>query len=261
MHAIVSSPRASGPRIPRRSSSRARIACLSDGVTPTDPMPLHVAVPSDRQKAGVGPADHPAQQSQVGNHLHVLHSVQMMRDAHRPSDHHVAGRHVHLGDARDRLAGNPGAGFDISHVVDSTCCSNAVEALGVALDEHGRVTAALEHVFGDAGQQRKIAADVRLDVQAGDPAAEHQAPRIAGHAEVDQPDLFRRIDDDDVAAAATHGHEAAKQPRMVRRGIASDQHEEIAALDVRRAARWPCPIRGSLPDRHRSPGGSSTSSC
>ena len=113
----------------------------------------------------------------------------------------------------------------------SVCCSTNARSL----------TAALEHVLGDAGQQRDVAADVRLDVQAGDPRAEQQAPRIARHAEVDEPDFFRRIDDDDVAAAAAHRHQAAKQPRMVRRRIAADQHEQIAALDVfelhRRRAR------------------------
>ena len=106
--------------------------CLFEGRCHTDRShPLHVAVPADRQKAGMGPPDHPAQESQVGNHLHVLDAVQMVRDAHRPSDHHVGGRHVHLGHARDRLAGNPGAGFDISPGSGFDVLLECREALGV----------------------------------------------------------------------------------------------------------------------------------
>src|SRR5687767_9380151 len=108
----------------------------------------------------------------------------MMRDAHRPSDHDVGGRHVHPGDARDRLAWYSGNGFDISPCRGFDVFSERREPLGVALDEVGRVTALLEYVFGHAGQQRKIAADVRLNVQTGNSTAEHQAPRIARHVEV-----------------------------------------------------------------------------
>ena len=65
-----------------------------------------------------------------------------------------------------------------SHDVDSTCRQNVVEALGVLLDEGAIVTAALEQVLGDAGEQRDVAADVRLDVEAGDPRC-----RTAGSAD------------------------------------------------------------------------------
>ena len=74
-------------------------------------------------------------------------------------------------------------------LVASTCASEVVEALGVRVDEASVVAAAFEDVLGDAGQQREVAADVRLHVHAGDRRAEQQAPRIARHAEVHQPDF------------------------------------------------------------------------
>ena len=43
-------------------------------------------------------------------------------------------------------------------------------------------------------QQRQIAANVRLHVQAGDLGAEQQTAHVAGHAEIDQPGFVDRID-------------------------------------------------------------------
>ena len=53
-----------------------------------------------------------------------------------------------------------------------------VEAFGVLVDEAVVTAAAFEHQLGDAGQQRDVAADVRLHVQAGDGGAEQQAAQV-----------------------------------------------------------------------------------
>ena len=67
---------------------------------------------------------------------------------------------------------------------------------------------AFEQHLGDAGQQRDVAADVRLHVQAGDLRAEQQAPRIAdGTRKLTRPSSFDRVDDDDVPAAAADRHQ------------------------------------------------------
>ena len=117
--------------------------------------------------------------------------------------------------------------------MDSTCRSNAAKPSVWLLDERAVVTAAFEHVLGDAGQQRKIAADVRLDVQARQSALPNSRLRGSlGTRKLTSPISFSRIDDDDVAAAAAHGHQAAKQARMVGRRIAADEHEQIAAFDI-----------------------------
>ena len=126
----------------------------------------------------------------------------------------------------------PAAASMSLHGVVSICPANVVEPFGVCVDERAVVAAAREHVLRDAGQQRDVSADVRLQVEAGDAAAEQHAARIARHAEIDEADLLRRIDDDDVAAAAAQRHQAAQQARMVRRRVAADQDVEVAALDV-----------------------------
>ena len=54
----------------------------------------------------------------------------------------------------------------------------------------------LDDALGDARQQGQVAADVRLNIEAGDLRAEEQAAHVAGHAEVDQPRLNDWVNDD-----------------------------------------------------------------
>ena len=64
-------------------------------------------------------------------------------------------------------------------------------ALAMVVEKRFVVCAHLDDALGDAGEQRQVAADVRLHVQAGDLGAEQQAPDVARHAEV-APGPFRR---------------------------------------------------------------------
>ncbi len=104
--------------------------------------------------------------------------------------------------------GTPAPASISLHEHASICCSERREPFGVAGDEVRLVALALEDVLRDAGEQRKITADMRLHVEAGDAAAEQQAAGIAGHAKVHQTDFFGRVDDDDVAAAPPQRHQA-----------------------------------------------------
>ena len=231
MHAIVSSPGASGPRIPRRSSSRARIAFLSAGVTPTDPMPCTLLCPRIGSRPALGRPIIPRSSARLAIIctfstpcrwcvMPIVHPITtLVADMYISATRAIVSR------------GTPALDLDIAPGCGLDLLPERREPFGVR-STNGRVAAAFEHVFGDAGQQREIAADVRLHIEARDLAAEHQASWIARHTEVHEPDLLRRIDDDDVAAAAAHRHQAAQQPRMVRRRIATDEDEEIAALDV-----------------------------
>ena len=187
MQAIVSSPASSGAAMPRRSSSRSRIACLSFGVTPTEPMPCTLEWPRIGSRPALRPADHAAQQRQVGDHLHVLDAVQVVRDAHRPAEHDVLRRHVHLGDARDRLArerrrrsrsrSRPSIRPAARTPRSPRCgCSRN------AASWPPRSSTCLATPVSSARSPPMCGCTYRLAIS----AAEQQAPRIARHAEVDQ---------------------------------------------------------------------------
>ena len=91
---------------------------------------------------------------------------------------------------------------------------------------------ALEQQLGHAGQQRHVAADVRLDVQAGDLRAEEQAPDVGGNAEIDQADFLDRVDDDDLAAVPADVHQRPHQPRVVGGRVAADEEKQVGVFDV-----------------------------
>ena len=121
MHAIVSSPFDAGAVRPRRCSSLVSTACLSAGVTPTEPTPCTLLWPRIGIRPACGPSDHPAQEREVGDHLHVLDAVQVVRDAHRPADDGVAGGHVQLGRrGRSCSRGTPTASSTSLQLVAST---------------------------------------------------------------------------------------------------------------------------------------------
>lgn len=174
----------------------------------------------------------PRTSREVGDHLHVLNAVQVMRDAHRPADDDVLCGEEGRGGFLDAGPAHSGAGFDVGPACRFDLLAESLEIFGVLVDELAIDAASFEHDFDDAGQPGDVAADVRLDVLAGDLRTEQQAPRIARHAEVDEAEFLRRIDDDDFAAASPNLHQAAHQPRMVRRRVAADQNVEVAGVEV-----------------------------
>ena len=90
----------------------------------------------------------------------------------------------------------------------------------------------LQQFLSHTRQQGDVAADVGLDIQAGDLCAEQQTADITGDSEIDESQLFRRIDDDDISATPPDLHQAAHQTRVVRSGIAADQHVQIGFVEV-----------------------------
>ncbi len=126
-----------------------------------------------------------------------------------------------------------------------------LEALGVPVDEGRIVAAAFEHALGDAGQQRDVAADVRLHVQAGDLRAEQQAAHVARHAEVDQADSLtglmtmtwpprRRIV---ISVRISRGwFDAGLPPIRTKRSECSTSSSVTVAVPVPRLAVRPTPL-------------------
>src|SRR6266542_7024528 len=147
-----------------------------------------------------------------------------MRDSHRPADDDVAGGRIHLRDAIDRVPVPARARFDVAPRSRLDLAPEVRKRLGALLDERAIFRPALEQSLCDAGEQRDVAADVRLDVQARNAGSKKEAGRIARYAEFDETDLLRRVDDDDVTAAAADLHQAAEQARVVGCGIAANQH-------------------------------------
>src|SRR5688572_18734984 len=90
----------------------------------------------------------------------------------------------------------------------------------------------LEYAFRDAGKQGEVAADVRLNVQARDLAAEEQTSPVAGHAKTLESKLDDWIDDDHTAAAPANFEQRAHQPGMVAGGVRADQKDEVRAMEI-----------------------------
>ena len=167
MQAIVSSPGASGLRMPRRCSSRSRIACLRTGVTPTDPMPCTLLCPRIGIRPAWGRPIMPRSRARLAIictfstpcRWCVIPIVQpittLLADMYISATRAIVSR------------GTPALVSISSQVVDSTCRLNAVNPSVCCSTNSAVVTAAFEHVLGDAGQQRDVAADVRLHVKAG----------------------------------------------------------------------------------------------
>ena len=169
MQAIVSRPGEGGSVQTETPLQAVEDRLLQSGRHPDGADALHVGVAADRHQAGVRPADHAAQQREVDDRLHVVDAVHVMRDAHRPAEDDVLCRDVHVGDTGDRLArSTPGGRLDRAPVVVSTRARNAAKPSVCCVDEAEVTSAAFDHQLGDAGQQREVAADVRLHVEAGD---------------------------------------------------------------------------------------------
>src|SRR5262249_23207146 len=155
---------------------------------------------------------------------HVLDPVLVVRDAHGPAEDGRRGAGVQVGHGRDRGAIDAGGAFDRLPGKRPYTIAKVGEAFRSLLDEGGIDSVggetppnpcsvgggtppnprlpAFEEQFGDPAQERDVAADVRLDVEAGDVRAEQERAHVGGHAEVDEPELLDRVDDDDLTAAA-----------------------------------------------------------
>ncbi len=122
-----------------------------------------------------------------------------MRDAHCPTDDHVASLLILVSNLLNLLATNSTAPFDIvpCQIFDMTC--ERLKTIGGRLMNSRLTLAPLNDDLADAHEQRRVTANIELNVSAGNLAAEQQTAHIARNAEVDQPGFDQRIDHDDFA--------------------------------------------------------------
>ncbi len=187
---------------PKWFCSRSNITSFSFGRHAHRADALHVRVPANRHQARARPADHAAQQREIADRLDVLHAVNVMRDSHRPTEDDVLRLRVPLGDLVDLRSRHAALGDDLVPR-DAQPAARAARRQPLQwFSRNGTSCAFVSTIcLADAGEQGQVAADMRLHVEAGDLRAEQHAPHVARHAEVDQPRLDDRVDDDHLAAA------------------------------------------------------------
>ena len=105
-------------------------------------------------------------------------------------------------------------------------------ALAMVVEKCLIVRAHLDDALGDAGEHREVAADVRLDIERGDAAAEQQAFDIARHVEPHEAGFDDRVDGDDLTAAAADVEQCSHQPRMVAGRVAADDEYAVGVLQI-----------------------------
>src|SRR3954468_20379300 len=90
----------------------------------------------------------------------------------------------------------------------------------------------LNNSFGDASEHGEIAANVRLNIVGGDPAAEDQASDITRHIESYEASFDDRIDRDHFPAAPANAEQGAHQPRVVAGWVAADDKHTVRVFQV-----------------------------
>src|SRR5262245_52254937 len=92
--------------------------------------------------------------------------------------------------------------------------------------------AELEGAFGDAMHKGRVSADVRLDIEAGDSAAEEKAAQVARYAEVHKARFAHRVDDNHLAPATAKVRQAGHQARMIARRVCADEKYQVGLVEV-----------------------------
>src|SRR5262249_56501047 len=128
----------------------------------------------------------------------------------------ILGPQVSIGELFDLRPIHAGAVLDVFPRGGPHKAGKILEAFGGAADKIALYRIALENHLCGARQQGDVAADVRLNIQAGDLRTEQETHDIGGHAEIDQAEFLDGVDDDDLAAATANVHECSHQARMVR---------------------------------------------
>ena len=232
MQAIVSRPGVVGSWTPKCDCRRSKIASLSFGITPTEPMPCTFEWPRMGIKPAASPADHSAKQGEVGDCLHVFDAVSMVRDPHCPAEDGVLGRGVAGGDRIDLFPSDAALGHDFIPRHFGQPRFQLGPTLTVVAQERVVVRVHVDDAFGDTGEQCEIAADVRLNVQARDIAAEEQAFDIAGNAKPDEACFHEGVDDDHLTAASANVQQRPHQPRVVAGRVAANKEHAVGVLQI-----------------------------
>ncbi len=233
MQASVSLPTVVGNLTPNFCSNDSKILVFQFRSHANAADPLNVAVTSDRHQPASGASNHAPAKGKVSDRLHILNSMDVMRDSHRP------GKNTFL-----RLRVRPPRSIQFRCAPRPTWFRSLPNKTGQRLATMdppcGSAVCRNSSVdgiqflegLGDSPQQRQITANVRLNVVAGDLRAFQQGHRIARHAKFYQASFSNRVDHDDFAAAASNVHQAGHQPRMIAGRVAADQKHAIRIFQV-----------------------------
>jgi len=156
---------------------------------------------TDRQQPRVRSAQHAPQHRQAGDGLDAFYAVGMMRNPHRPGKDDALRLGISVSDGFDLFSPDARLVVDLLPLERLEPVPELGPPFAMLLQEGNVMSAHFDDPLGDPGEQRQIAADVRLHVEAGDRRAEQHAPHVAGDAEVDQAGLDNRIDHDALAAS------------------------------------------------------------
>src|SRR5215813_7985445 len=102
----------------------------------------------------------------------------VLRDAHRPAEHDAASGAIKVGYLGNRWPLDTGAVFDFLPGGGAGVLGKRLKALRGLGHERCVDGPALEDEFGQSGKERQVAANVRLDVEAGNLRTEKQAPNV-----------------------------------------------------------------------------------
>ncbi|MCE9525788.1 MAG: hypothetical protein K8R36_07010 [Planctomycetales bacterium] len=208
--------------------------------------PLHVGVAADGEQPSMRFANHSPHQGQVGDGLHVLHPVGVVRDPHRPAKDSCLGGGIQFGNLVDLRLPHAGLLVDLAPGRFADLRQPLFVPVGVGFQKRFVLGSHLVNPLGDTGKERQIAADVRLDVERGDFGAEEEGPRVAGDAEADEAGLDDRVDGDDMSPTAADVFQRRHQARMVAGGIAADDKDEVRVLHILQRQRRRAAADGSL---------------
>ncbi len=210
-------------------------------------MPCTLRVPANRHQARVRPADHAAHQRQVGDRLHVVHAVHVVRDAHRPAEDGVLRRGVSLGDR-----------VDVSPATRPT--SRDLVPRKLAQARHATRASPAQCSLRNASSCAPISS-IRLAM----PVSSARSPPMCGCTysvailvpnsrlrmslgtrKLTRPVSTTGLMTMHVAAAAADRHQRSHQPRMIAGRVAADQEHQVGVLDVVKRAPSPCRCRATM---------------
>jgi len=213
-------------------------------VMPTVRCPLHVRVAAHRADARARLADVAAQEQQVRHHLHVLHALAMLRQAHPVDRDHRIGLQVHVGRGLERPARQRGLAFDRVPAERPHRRGERVEAVRVLGDErrvdhagragrHGHVVER-DHPLAHPHDRGGIAATAHLVVLRADhglTVRQHLGRRLWIH-EADQAALAQRIEGHDLDAAPAGVLQLVQHPRAVGADVLAEEEDGVGVFEI-----------------------------
>ena len=139
---------------------------------------------------------------------------------------------VYAGDGVDFGLGDAGFPKDVVPGSLDETGSQRVQAFAMLVQERLVDGAHFQDALGNAGEQRQVAADMRLDVEAGDLGAEQQTPRSLGTLKLTMPVSTTGLMTITSPPRARRFFRRGHQPRMVAGRVAADDEDEVGLFQV-----------------------------